>query len=508
MQDLIRYSERNFSKGYRDDIKPELLTTGYAADALNCYIENDKIEKRHGFTIVGNDVGSKPGLGLGALETTGGTKRIVAAWNNAEDTQSVYMAWTGSGNFADITGATTQTAEKDVNFEQAVNKLYSFNATDACLAYDGSAASTIAAVPITKYAKWFNNFFFVAGNVTYPNRLYFSNAGLPETWTGTDYIDVNPDDGDIITGLNALGNELLITKRNRVYALTGFDVGTFTIKDINERINGFGNISHRSLQNIGNDTLLLSFVGVTPHIRSIQRTRYAVNVAGGIISQNVEGTMDGLNTTKLNLAAAIFDGRKYYLAVPNASSTTNNLVIVYDTVSKGYVRWTGLNIKAWAISTLGGKAEIYFQEAGNDSKVYKLDSSTSDNGAAIDFQYKTRMYTTRGIMNDLKSDTKSKWKYLYLTADSGSDVDLDVQKSIDSFEFDSVATVNLKGSSSVLPFVLPQRLGIPLVVRERVNLAGGPSHLVQFLFKQSEADKPVTIREYSVLFKPKKLRDA
>ena len=217
--------------------------------------------------------------------------------------------------------------------------------------------------------------------------------------------------------------------------------------------------------------------------------------------------MDGLNNAKLNISASVFDGRKYYIAVPNASSTINNLVIVYDTINKCYVRWTGLNVAAWAISTIGGKAEIYFQEAGNDSKVYKLDSSTSDNGAAIDFQYITRMYTCRGIMNDIKSDTKAKWKYLFLTADSGSDVDLDIQRSSNSFEFDSIKTMNLMGSSSILPFDLPEPLGTPSVVRERVNLAGSPTHLIQFMFAQNEATKPVTIREYSLLFKPKKLRD-
>lgn len=508
MQNLLRYNERRFDRGYNDSLKPELLPSGYAADALNCRVDNSKIDKRTGYSLVGGDIGVKRGLGLGVLERADGTKRIVAAWDDSTSTNSRYMAWTGSGSFANITGATTQTADKDVNFEQANNKLYSFNGTDASLAYDGSSASAVAAIPLGKYAKWFHNYMFVAGVSANPSRLYFSNVGNPEVWTASDYIDINPNDGDEITGLSVLGTELIITKKNRVWALTGFDVGSFTINNINERVEGFGCIAGRSFANIGNDTLFLSFVGNVPHVRSIQRTRYAVNVAGGIISDNIEGTLNGLNKTQLNKSANIFDGKVCYFAVPNASSTVNNLVVLYDTVDKGFVRWTGLNVAAWAVSTIGGRAEIYFQDSTTVSRVYKLDTSDSDNGSAIDFQYKTRAYVCRGSQGEVKSDTKAKWKYLYLTADSGNDVDLTIQASPDTYSFEDEAIVNLKGTSSVLPFVLPQPLGVPSAVRERVNIGRNPSHFMQFIFKQNEADSPVTIREYSLMFQPKKLRDA
>lgn len=507
MQDLLRYAEREFHKGYCDSMKPENLPGGYAADALNCVLENDMIVKRHGYTIIGNDTGSVAGLGLGVLETAAGVKRIVAAWNNGAGTFSAYMAWTGSGNFADITGATAQTKDTLVNFEQAADKLYSFNGVDACLSYDGSTASAVADIPVGKYARWFNNYLFVAGNSTYPSRLYFSGVGTPETWNVLDYIDVNPDDGDIITGLNALGSELLITKRNKVYTFTGMSIASFAVKDLNEKINGFGNISHRSIQNIGNDTLFLSFVGTVPHIRSVKRTQYAVTVAGGVISDNISGTLDGLNKSLLNISASAFDGRRYYLSIPNGSSTYNNLVIVYDSIGKGFTRWTGVKAAAFVLSTISGKSEIYFQEASADSKVYKFDTSNSDNGAAIDFQYKTRAFICRGELGDTKADTRAKWKYLYFTADSGSDVDLAIEKSTNTYDFDTLMTVNLTGGSSVLPFALPMAFGTPDAIYERANISGNPSYMMQLRFAQAEADKPVTIREYSLLFKPKRLRN-
>lgn len=507
MQDLLRYTEREFHKGYNDTLKPELLTSGYAATALNCILERDSIRKRHGYTICGDDVGSKKGLGLAAFENAAGTKRLVAAWDNSGGTYCRLMYWVGSGSWGEITGATTLTANTEVYFEMAQNYLYAFNAVDNTVKYDGSSASTVVAVPLGKYAKWFHNYMFVTGNSSYPNRLYFSNVDDPDTWTAEDYIDVNPNDGDIITGLHVIGDELVIAKRNRIWVLTGFTTASFDVTDLAERITGFGSMSHRSMANIGNDLLFLSYVGNVPHIRSLQRTRYAVNVAGGIVSEAIEGTLEDLNTSQLPLSATIFDGRRLYMAVPEGASTYNDIVVVYDTLYKGYTKWTGLHACNWAISTIGGKPEIYFQEASADSKVYKLDSSTSDNGAAIDFQYVTRAYPCRGARGDVKADTKAKWKYLYLTADSGSDVDLSIYGSPDTYTYELEGTMNLLGQSSVLPFLLPQQLGVPDMTRERINIGRAPSHLIQFKFEQSELDKEVNIREYSLLFKPKHLRD-
>lgn len=508
MQNLLRYSEREFHKGYNDTLKPEILGEGYAADAQNCVLDRDSIKKRSGYTMVGDDVGSKRGLGLAAFENAAGTKRLVACWNDATDTNSKLYEWTGAGNWALVTDGGTLTQNTDINFEMADNSLYTFNAVDGSLKYDGSTAAAAAAVPVSKYGKWFHNYMFCAGNTTTPNRLYWSNVDDPDTWGGADYIDVNPNDGDVITGLHVLGDELVVMKRNRIWVLTGFTSAGFAVTDLAERITGHGGVSHRSMANIGNDMLFLSFVGDIPHVRSLQRTRYAVNVAGGTISEDIVGTLDGLNTTQLARAASIFDGRRLYMGIANASDTYNSLVLIYDTVNKGYTRWTGLNPAAWCTSTIGGSADIYFQEGSADSKVYKIDTSTSDNGAAIDFNYITRAFVCRGARGDVKGDTKAKWKYLYMTADSGSDVDLTITSSPDTYTYEAEATMNLLGTSSVLPFLLPQPFGIPTMTRERVNIGRNPSHLMQFKFSQTEADKPVSIREYSVLFKPKRLRDA
>lgn len=508
MQDVLFFNEREFHNGYNDTMKPELIPDGFAADAKNCVLDQDMIQKRNGFTMIGHDIGSKRGLGLHAHEESGGTKRLLSIFDNSGGTNSELYQWTGSGDHTAVSGGGSFTADTDMNFETANDLTYTFNGVDSCYKYDGSTASSVAATPITKYAKWFHNYMFCAGNSTTPDRLYFSNVNDPETWGGSDYIDVNPNDGDTITALTIIGDELVVSKRNRLWALTGFDTASFALTDLNERVTGFGGIAHRSFSNIGNDLLFLSFVGTMPHIRSLRRTQYAVNVAGGIISDDIEGTMSGLNDTKLSLASGIFDGRKYYLALANGSSTYNNLVVVYDTVHKGFVRWTGLNVAHWCLSTIGGAAEIYFQEASADSKVYKLDSSTSDNGAAIDFEYKTRAFVGFGGKKDIRPHSKAKWKYLYLTADSGSDVDITIDSSPDTYTWENEGTFNTAGSSSVLPFTLPSSLGIPDAARTRFEIGRNPTHMLQFRYTNNAADEEVTIREYSLAFKPKKVRDA
>ena len=166
-----------------------------------------------------------------------GNKYIYKIRDDATSTNAHVRYWTGSGNWTALTSPTALTASLKCELEPANNALYDFNGTDTVHKItSGTTDSTVAAIPAGKYAKWFHQFFFVAGVSANPSRLYFSNINAPDTWTGADYIDVNADDGDIITGLAVLKDELLVFKKNRIWSLTGFGTGTFTLANLNERL--------------------------------------------------------------------------------------------------------------------------------------------------------------------------------------------------------------------------------------------------------------------------------
>lgn len=56
------------------------------------------------------------------------------------------------------------------------------------------------------------------------SRVHFSAAGDPETWGANDYVDVEPHNGETITGVQALGNAIVVFKQTRAYIFYGVSI--------------------------------------------------------------------------------------------------------------------------------------------------------------------------------------------------------------------------------------------------------------------------------------------
>lgn len=492
------FREQLFGKGYNDKIEPEFLREGYLADALNCFIRAETIEKRTGYSTVGDDLGDTFIQGLKGVRFADGTKELLCVRNG-----TIYK-WTGSGNWTNLGGTLSTTAQVDIVV--ANNKAYFFDGTNTVPSYDGTSVATVAAIPKGLYAKWFHNQLYVGGISGSPNNIQFSDLGDPEDFsTGqSGTLAINPNDGDYITGLGILNDELMIFKSQRVWSLTGFGTSALTLSNLNERLSGFGTLSHRSIVNTGNDLLYLGFLGDIPHIRSLRRTREANIIDGGIVSDDIEGTMNGLNKAQLSLVAGVFDGRNAWFAVPNGASTTNSLVVMFDTITKGWVRHTGINAAVWDSFVVSNTPQIYFGEAGTNSLVYVMDTSTSDNGTSINFSITTRRY------GGDKPESKKKWKYLYVSAEEVGDYDITIDYSQDGFTYDNLGTLNLTGTGAVFDNIVldTSKLGSTDVKKKRFSIPKLKSYYTQFQMYDDSATSSVKIRDWEVLRIDRNIVDA
>lgn len=488
--------EYNFV-GYRDSVPAETLPRGYLAKAQNCVCDNGFIEKRTGYGLIGNDLGSKSCLGLGGL-AVGDTRQLVAAFDDSEGVNAALHYWAGSGSWSAITNGDDLTAGADVNSEMAAGKLYIYNNSDAVKSWDGATCSDVAGVPVTKCLKWFHNYMFALNNDSYQSRLYYSSLGDPETWGAEDYIDINPDDGDYGTALQVLGDELIVGKRNRIWSFSGWGEDTFTIKTINERVTGYGIEANRGVINTGNDLLFLSFNGDMPVIRSLRRTQYATVIAGGILSEDIKNTMRGLSLDYLNKTCAVYDGMNAWFFVPDGSSTFNNLALRYNTLTKGWTKHTGINGSCALNFAISSQPHTYFGEAQADSKVYRMDNSYSDNGANIAMEVTGRKHW-------LSFSRKSKFKYLYVTGGEGVDTDVEVLVSPDGAVYESLGELNLKASEGIFSMVFPFQFGAVDVVKKRF-VPGVTGFALQSRFVNTSDEGPVEIRDYQLYAKPKGLR--
>jgi len=505
-QKLKIISETSLILGYNDRDKPENLRHSdkvYMADIKNGFVDENKLIKRNGYSTIGNAATSKIILGQERHEPSGGSKFILRVRNDATDTNSEIEGWSGSGNFAKLTNGDSQTADLLHEFIMAEGATYIFNGTDEVVkTTNGTSVSGVAAVPKGSSAKWWHNFFFVYGVTGNTSRLYFSDVNTPETFDAVNgYIDINTDDNESITALGAVKDELVIFKETKAFLLTGYGVTDFALTDLSDfAAGGIGTPSQRSVVETGNDVYYLSFQGGTPHFRSIKRTSYGALVDGGIISDEITGTMNRLVVGRLNQCSGVFDGRRIWWSVCT-TGTTNNEVLIYDTITKGWVRFTGIAASVLHLSTISGSISMYFGSSTANGKSYHLDTSISDNGTAIDFLIDTPMYAPY-------PGRKCRWKYLYMTADVESDVDISILNSPDGFTFDELGTMNLTGTGAAFGTATfgTSKWGATTIARDRLDYAGGSAYFMQYRFRNNTADEEVSIREWELFYSVKGLR--
>ena len=517
MQRLNLINE-DFFFGMNDRIPPHLLPKGVFQLIENALVGNNKIEKRLGTNNIADSLGAFAILGLSAFEPSGGTKRMIACLNGSANAQ--LYSWTGSGAFSAI-GSANLTIDKQMNFIQASNYLFGFNGAEV-VDYDGTTVTrNRSGVPQATFGVWFHNYLFTANTSSNPSRLQWSDLGDPITFTAANFFDVNPNDGDEITGLGIINDELYVFKKNSIWAITGWSGSTFSATTVagqntNSKLYGYGCVSHQSIVSTGKNLYYLSFLGNIPHIRNFNQTVFAETIEQGIVSYDMEDTLDGVNKSQLSKCAGVYDGRYIYWALQNGASTTNNLVIVLDPerrskykaeTLRSWVKWTGITPSQYAVSTISGRAKVYFGDATTGGFVFEQGTSTyDDNGTAIDMDIRSKDYM-------FYNARKTKWKYIYLKSQTGSAGTLDVNARIEqAVDFTNQESISLVGNSPGLgptgTFTLGVSvLGGSVITKDRVTLAHLTGTLLGIQFVEDSANS-CEIYDYQILGFPRGLRES
>lgn len=405
-------------------------------------------------------------------------------------------------------------------FSIANDYVFGFNKIEA-FDWDGTTfTKNRSGVPLGNYSAYFHNFLFVAKTAANPNRLFWSDLGAPTTFTGANYVDVNPGDSDECMGLGMLQDELFVFKKNTIWSITGwsgttFNATTIATQNTNVRLFGYGCVAPGSIVSVGNDIYFLSYLSGTPQIRSLKKTQFAATLGGGIISYDITGTMATINKNYMENTVGVFDGRYCYWAVTTGSSTTNNKIIVLDTW--GIRKFKGITIYPWTtmsskkasfmcVSTLSGSAITYYAATSSTSGlVYKFDSSIyTDEGTNITMTVVPRAYM-------LDPSRKTHWKYLYIKYDTGVDSDLNVYARIDKMtNYTLQEAVALNGNSPGLGPTGTFTLGVSYLGggqldSHRVNLKQLTGTMLDIKFTETSATE-VGIYEFSLYGIPKGLR--
>ncbi|PWU05320.1 MAG: hypothetical protein C5B43_03480 [Verrucomicrobia bacterium] len=515
MQSFDVHIVENEFFGLYDALPGDRIPKGYFNKIDNAFCSDNKISKVFGSSTIAASIASQNFNGLAAFEkVSSSNKWLVVSINGASNAQ-LYQ-WSGSGNFTAI-GSANLTNNQPINWAVANDILYGFNGTEV-VSWDGTTVTkNPSSVPNGFYAEWFHNYLFVAKTSANPNRVFWSNLGDPTTFNGSNFVDINPGDSDQIMGLVGFPgqDELLVFKRNTIWSITGWSGTTFSTTTINtqntnNRIFGYGTVSPFSIVPVGSEVFWFSMLGAAPVIRSLKRTSQGITLGAGVISDQIKGTMAGINTNQLALIAGGFDGRYVYWAVPTGSSTTNNQIIALDTweiqSGKGiypFITMSNKNAQNFATSTIPGFSQIYFTDAtASTGLVYKFDTSVfTDNGTNVTMDVRTKDYASSG-------SNKTKWKYGYVTYDTGSAASVAVNARIDrATGFTNQKNISMQGNSPGLgSFILGTSvLGGQGTTDTRWGFAQMTGHYMGLQFKDTTANS-VVLHTWELWGKRKPLR--
>lgn len=307
--------------------------------------------------------------------------------------QKVYKD-NGAGGWTDITGATTPPDDTLWMWRMFNNVAIGVNGSSVPQKYAfGAALADLTGSPPDKckLIEVFRGRVYLAGDTDEPTALHACAAGNASDWTTSldaFLIYVDKDNGHPITGIVKFFDNLVIFKRKGVYLLTPADniPGNMQLSQIFDDI---GCVSPYSIKQIGNEVVWADDDGVY----ALKATQQFGDVAYAAVSKKVQPWIDDQAPTKINECYG-HDCRgvnQYRLSWPKASATTNNHVLVRDYYHQAWLHHEGIAFACYGRWEVG--SYVYQMAGGYDGKVYRVDTTENDDGAAFVKKVKTKRYT-------------------------------------------------------------------------------------------------------------------
>lgn len=204
---------------------------------------------------------------------------------------------------------------------------------DVPMSYDGTTFQNLAGSPPNfSFSVKHQNYHFAAGVIANPSTLYYSSSLNPEEWSGgtSGSIQIDPNDGDRITGLISHRNELWVFKgphKGSIHRITGTSNSTWARETF---VEGVGAVAHNSIFRYGDD---IAFMWIDGSIRTLSTTAAFGDMVESALTYPVHTWLqEHLTFNNLHRVIATNDpgSGRAYIAIPTNSSTSNDAMLVLD----------------------------------------------------------------------------------------------------------------------------------------------------------------------------------
>lgn len=186
---------------------------------------------------------------------------------------------------------------------------------------------------------------WISGNKSNPDRLYFSTAGVNgadiEDWTTPieeaeanqhgGFIDVRSYDGSKIIGMKVIFNSIVVFKETSAYKIFGSHPSNYELVQL---FSSNGAIADKSICVGNNGAFFLNSDGIY----------FYDGTNTTLISQAINKLIGKMNIDYASKSVGAYYNNKYYLSIPISGSTSNNILIEYNTETKSFMYYSAYDI--------------------------------------------------------------------------------------------------------------------------------------------------------------------
>ena len=298
----------------------------------------------------------------------------------------------------------TLTADKDVVFATFNNKMLFVNGANAMKMVNSEATGTVAGSPPigARYIQVYANRVWAIATASSPSRITHCAVQNEQDWTtakNAGYVDINPDDGDTLTGGRAQRTRLVLFKNRATYALTGRTVDKFAW----DLLNTTGCVAPLSIAVVDDNIFYLSDDGV--YLLPADATQPV------LMSRKVRPIIDSISDKTICCAGLRKNQYRLAYNITSGGKNIRELVLNFRTGAWTEDRHPTVGINSYFYDK---KNDRLFAGSASQGMIIQIGSGNTDKGAKIYTYYKT------GALDAGEPDKYKHWEKAYLAAATSS----------------------------------------------------------------------------------------
>lgn len=467
-----RYSAfYNLQGGINTFLPAHNIKDNEVADAYNCEFSTVGLRTRYGKAKY-NATALPSATGVRGLHVSYATgSRFILA---ASDQGKMYKD-NGSGTFTEIEAG--YTADSFYSFTDFDSYTLWVNGTDQLRRYDGSNVDTIATAPASligiinaenRLFAWQNN----------SSNLYFCDLNDETTWDATTeysgFLTVPKIKGDSIIACAKQSRAIIVFKSKSIWRYNIYGLPrNWTRELLSDSLGCAGRYALDQIEDV------IYFVGDDGRVYELSNTIK-------LISQNIDspdtarwGLPKDLSLAKKSQTIVKYmPTKKSVRVIYNDVSATTDYPNMYADYSLTRKAWVRGNLSAYCMAITDGKDDTGYMYVGDTTTgyIYRIDSGTNDDGAAINSYFETKAYDF-GIV-----DVKKIYSTVYISSYPAGNWSVTLSQYVD---FDSTGT-----DFSVLQYVGGAVWDTAIwdtdvwggagLVRSRVDVGNNAGHYVSY----------------------------